>query len=130
LSEQYDVQIKLRLENKTKNVPPIWGQSSSIVTTVDVNINNNNNTNTNNNNNVNDEDFVTSTSSSSVTSSSSDTSNNVVFVTTPSFVPPDIEPSLSSHYFSPTVTPFGESSDTPPHSPSFDDDEAAASTVT
>jgi hypothetical protein len=49
-----------------------------------------------------------------------------VSVTTPSFVPPDIELSLSSDYFSPTVPPFGESSDTPPHSPSFDDEEEAA----
>jgi hypothetical protein len=47
-----------------------------------------------------------------------------VSVTTPSFVPPDIEPCLSSHYYSPTDPPFGESSDTPPHSPSFDDDDA------
>jgi hypothetical protein len=58
LSRDCDVQIKLRLENKMKNAPPIRGQNSCIVTTVDVNINNNNNTN--NSNNVNDEGFVTS----------------------------------------------------------------------
>jgi hypothetical protein len=114
LSKQCDIQIKLK--NETKNVPYVRGQSSTIVRDVFITSNNNNN-----NNNVNDEGFVTSTSSNSVTSSSSDTSNNVVSVTTPSFVTPNIE-----HYFSPTVTPFGESSDSPPHSPLFDDEEAAA----
>jgi hypothetical protein len=75
----------------------------------------------NNNNNVNDENFVIS--SSSVTSSSSDTSNNVVSVTTPNFVPPEMEITVPSCTFTPC---FQETSDTPPHSPSFDDDEEAA----
>jgi hypothetical protein len=99
-----------------KNAPPIRGQNSSIVTAVDVNINNNNNTN--NNNYVNDEGFVTSTTSSNVA-----TSNNVVSVTTPSFVPPKVEFSLPSHAFSPSIR-SGEISDSPPHSPLSDDDAA------
>jgi hypothetical protein len=111
---------KILLENKTKNVPPIWGQSSSIVTPVDVNINNNNNNNVNDGDNgsSNPSDFVTSTSSNVATSI------NVVSVTTPSFVPAGMEITIPSHVFSPTV-PFGESSDTPLHSPSFDDDDDA-----
>jgi hypothetical protein len=115
LSEECNVQIKLRLENKKKNVPYVRGQSSSIVTTVDVNVNNNNNTN-NNNNNVNDEDFVTSTSSSS------DSSNNVVSITTPSYVPPEI--TIPSNAFSPV--PFEEGFATSPQSSMFDDDDEAA----
>jgi hypothetical protein len=106
--------MQIQLKNETKNLPYVRGQSSTIVADMLIT---NNNTNSNTNNNVNDEGFVTSTTSSNVT-----TSNNVMSVTTPSFVSPDI----SSHYFSPTVTPFGETSDTPPHSPTFDDDEEVA----
>jgi hypothetical protein len=102
-----------KIKQKMSHLFPIRGQNSSIVTTVDVNINNNNNTN---NNNVNDEDFVTSTSSNS------DSSNNVVSVTTPSFLLPEI--TLPSCAFSPCFQ-SEESSYTPPHSPSFDDDDCS-----
>jgi hypothetical protein len=117
LSEQCDVQIKLQIENKTKSVPPIRGQSSSVVTELSITSNNNNNNNNNNGDNrsSNPSDFVTS--SSSVTSTSSnvdiDTSNNVVSVATPSFVPSDIEQNISLHYYNPSI-PFADTSDSPP----------------
>jgi hypothetical protein len=46
-----------------------------------------------------------------------------VSVTTPSFVPSEIQPSISLHYYSPSI-PFGEASDSPPHSTLSDDDAA------
>jgi hypothetical protein len=47
-----------------------------------------------------------------------------VSVTTPSFVPSDIELGIPLLYYSPSV-PFGESSSSPPHSSSFDDEDDA-----
>jgi hypothetical protein len=119
LSQQCDIQIKLHIENKTKNIPPMRGQNSSIVTTVYVNIINDNNNNRDNRSS-NPSYFVTSTSSNIAT----DTSNNVVPSTTQSFVPSDIELSIPPHYYSPSV-PFEETFGTPPHSSSFDDDDDA-----
>jgi hypothetical protein len=92
-----------------KNVRPIRGQSSTIVTDVIITNNNNNNVNDGDNCSSNPSDFGTS--------------NNVVSVTTPSFVSSNFELSIPPRYYSPTI-PFGETSDSPPHSPLSDDDAA------
>jgi hypothetical protein len=112
LSQHCDVQIKLQIQNKTKNVPPIPGRSSSVVT--EVTITNNNNNNNGDNRSSNPSDFVTSLNVAI------DTLTNVVPTTTPSIAPSDIELSIPPHYYSPSL-PSEEISDTPPHSSLFDD---------
>jgi hypothetical protein len=125
LSQQCDLQIKLQIENKTKNIPSDLGQSSNIITNVDVN--NNNNTedvNDGDNRSSNPSDFVTSSSFVPSTPLNVVTSTNVVSSTTPSFVPPEIEITIPPHAFSPSI----QSEDIPdflPHSPLSDDDAAA-----
>jgi malic enzyme len=119
LSHQGDVQIQLK--NKMKNVPYVQGQSWTIVTDVII-TNNNNNVNDGNNRSSNPSDFVTSSSFVPSTPSNiiTDTSTNVVSVTTPSFVPPEI--TIPSCAFSPCFQ-SEELSNTSPHPPSFDDDD-------
>jgi hypothetical protein len=63
LTKQCEFHMKLQMENKTKNVPTVRGQNSSIVTNIDVNINDNANAaNDWDNRSSNPSDFVTSSS--------------------------------------------------------------------
>jgi hypothetical protein len=92
------------MENKTKNVPTVRGQNSSIVTNIDVNINDNrDDVNDGGNRNSNPSDFVASSGFIPSTQLNIVTSTNVVPSTTPSFVPPQIEFNLPSHAFSPSI---------------------------